>query len=99
MFKLLKKDKKNRLYLFKYEIKRFIFKNLLKNDNFSISIKCRAHLQRSKMPKKGIFIVSCNRCILSARRKRLNSFFSFSRIMFLKLVRFGYLSGLTKASW
>lgn len=99
MFKLIKKDKINRLCLFKHEIKRFIFKNIVKNANFSINIKCRAHLQRSKMPKNSISIVSCNRCILSGRKKRLNNFFSVSRIMFLKLVRFGYLNGLKKACW
>jgi ribosomal protein S14 len=99
MDKLIRKDKKNRMYLYKYEIKRFILKNIIRNNNFSLVVKCKAHLMLLQMPKEGTTTTFSNRCIFTGRRKRINKFYSFSRIMFLKLVRFGYLSGLKKSSW
>jgi ribosomal protein S14 len=99
MKKLVKKDKKNRNCLFNAEIKRFILKNIMKNNNFSMTLRLKALLKLSKELKKSSSIFFVNRCVFTGRRKRINKFYSFSRIMFLKLARFGYISGLKKASW
>lgn len=99
MKKQVRKDKINRNLVFIYEIKRFILKNIVKNTNFSVVIRWKALLKRAKMSKGGSFTVLCNRCIITGRRKRINKLYSFSRIMFLKLVRFGHLSCLKKSSW
>lgn len=99
MKKLVRKDKKNRNLLFLDENKRFLLKNIVKNNNLSILIRWKALITISKMPKEGSSTVSCNRCILTGRRKRINKFYSFSRIIFLRLVRFGYLCSLKKSSW
>jgi ribosomal protein S14 len=99
MKKLVKKDKKNRNCLFDAEIKRFILKNIMKNNNFSMILRLKALLKLSEELKKSSSIFFVNRCVFTGRRKRINKFYSFSRIMFLKLARFGYISGLKKASW
>lgn len=99
MKKLLRKDIKNRNFLFIYETKRFVLKNIVKNNNFSVIIRWKAALKIAEMLKGGSPTVFCNRCIITGRRKRINKFYSFSRIMFLKLARFGYFSGLKKSSW
>jgi len=99
MKKLVKKDKKNRNLLFTYETKRFILKNIMKNNNFSIMVRWKALLKLSQMLKMSSSTFFGNRCIFTGRRKRINQFYSFSRIMFLKLVRSGYLNGLKKSSW
>jgi len=99
MKKLLRKDKINRNSAFVYELRRFILKNILKNDNVPVTLKWKASLKLSKMPKGGSFVVLCNRCVFTGRRKRFNKFYNFSRLMFLKFVRFGSLSGLKKSTW
>lgn len=99
MQNLIRKDKKSRQFLKISETKRFVLKNLSKNDNFSSFVKWKALLTLSEMLKRGSFTVFCNRCIITGRRKRINSLYSFSRIVFLKLVRFGHLGGMKKASW
>jgi ribosomal protein S14 len=99
MKKLVKKDKKNRNYLLNDEIKRFLLKNIMKNKNFSVILRWKALLKLSKELKRSSSIFFVNRCIFTGRRKRINKFYSFSRIIFLKLARFGHISGLKKASW
>jgi small subunit ribosomal protein S14 len=99
MKKQVRKDKINRNLLFLNEIKRFLLKNIVKNNNISIYIRWKAELTIANMPKGGSSTVYCNRCIITGRRKRINKFYSFSRIMFLRLARFGYLCSLKKSSW
>lgn len=99
MKKQVRKDKTNRNLLFLDETKRFLLKNIVKNNNLSVSIRWKAVLIIAKMLKGGSSTVVCNRCIFTGRRKRINKFYSFSRIMFLRLVRFGHLCSLKKSSW
>jgi ribosomal protein S14 len=99
MKKLVRKDQINRNLLFLHETKRFILKSVIKNSNFSVIIRWKAVLKIADMLKKGSSTVFCNRCIITGRRKRINKSYSFSRIMFLRLARFGYFSGLKKSSW
>lgn len=99
MKKLVKKDKKNRNYFLNKEVKRFVLKNIMKNNNFSIVLRCKALLKLSKELKRSSLIFFVNRCIFTGRRKRVNKFFNFSRMIFLKFARFGYINGLKKASW
>jgi ribosomal protein S14 len=99
MKKLLRKDKKNRSFILSDEIKRFILKNIVKNCNFSIEVRWKALLKLSEILKISSYIFSCSRCIFTGRRKRINKFYSFSRIMLLKFIRFGFINGIKKASW
>lgn len=99
MKKLVRKDTINRNILYKYETKRFVLKNIIKNQNLSLTIRWKALLKLSKILKQSSSIYNINRCIFTGRKKRINSFYSFSRIMFLKFARFGYFNGLKKSSW
>jgi ribosomal protein S14 len=99
MKKLVRKDNINRNLLFINETKRFILKSVIKNSNFSVIVRWKAALIIAGMLKGGSSTVFCNRCIITGRRKRINKFYSFSRILFLKLARFGYFSGLKKSTW
>ena len=99
MKKLIRKDNINRNKMYEYQTKRFVLKNIAKNKNFSITIRWKALLQLSKISKKSASTYYVNRCVLTGRKKRINKFYSFSRIMFLKLTRFGYINGLKKSSW
>jgi ribosomal protein S14 len=99
MKKLLRKDKINRNFAFIHELPRFILKNILKNGNVPVILKWKALLKLSKMPKGGSYVVLCNRCVFTGRRKRFNKCYNFSRLMFLKFARFGFLSGLKKSTW
>jgi small subunit ribosomal protein S14 len=99
MKKLLRKDKKNRSFLWSDEIKRFILKNIIKNRSFSIEVRWKALLKLSETLKISSSIFFCNRSVFTGRRKRINKFYSFSRIMLLKFIRFGSINGLRKASW
>ena len=99
MQKLLRKDNINRNILYKYETKRFVLKNIIKNNNLSITVRWKALLKLSKILKNSSSTYYVNRCVFTGRKKRINSFYSFSRIMFLKFTRFGYLNGLKKSSW
>lgn len=99
MKKLVRKDHINRNLLFIDETKRFILKSVIKNSNFSVVTRWKAVLKITGMLKGGSHTVFCNRCLITGRRKRINKFYSFSRILFLKLARFGYFSGLKKSTW
>lgn len=99
MKKLVKKDNINRSLLKKVETKRFVFKNLIRNNNFLTELKSKAMFKLRKSSKKSSSIYFVNRCIITGRKNRLNQFYSFSRIVLLKFVRLGYLSGLKKSSW
>lgn len=99
MGKLNRKDKRNRVLLSQNETKRFILKNLTINKILVKSTRRVASAKLSKMLKATSSIHCVNRCILTGRRKRINKLYSFSRIVFLRLARFGYLNGLKKSSW
>ena len=98
MKKLLKKDNYKRQQLLKKEINHFILKNISNSFIFTPKLRWYAALQLSKKFKINLQSL-VNRCIITSRKKRINKLYSFSRIMFLKLVRLGYLTGLKKSTW
>ena len=99
MKKLVRKDSFKRQFVFENEVKHFVLKNVNNNLNFTPKIRWKAALFMSKKFKNNNLQSLVNRCIITGRKKRINKLYSFSRIMFLKLVRFGYLNGLKKSSW
>ena len=99
MKKLLKKDNYKRQQLLKKEINHFILKNIANSLIFTPKLRWSAALQLSKKFKSTNLQSLVNRCIITSRKKRINKLYSFSRIMFLKLARFGYLTGLKKSTW
>jgi ribosomal protein S14 len=99
MEKLLIKDKKRRVNLKKTEIKHFIFKSIFKNLNFPILIRLNAFVKLAKLIKNNFQVAMSSRCLYSVNKKRFNKLTTFSRHIFLKLIRSGNISGIRKANW
>lgn len=99
MKKLVQKDKISRNIVNIYETKKFILKSLFSNTNFSKLIRWKAYSEMNMLPLKSSQVRVTNRCVITGRKKRINSLHSFSRISFLKLARFGRVCGLKKSSW
>lgn len=99
MKKLFAKDKKNRKTIKQLELKHFILKQISTNSNFLRTVRWNALYNLFNMSKKSSKTLISNRCILTINKKTFNKFTSFSRIVFLKLVKSGYISGMRKSSW
>ena len=99
MKKLFVKDRKNRKNIKQSELKRFILKQISTNSNFFKIIRWNALYKLSSISKKNSKTIISNRCVQTKSRKTFHKFSNFSRIVFLKLVRSGYISGIRKSSW
>lgn len=99
MKKLFAKDKKNRELINKLEIKHFVLKQILTNSNFLKTIRWNALDRQLKSQKKSSKTVISNRCIKTINRKTFHKFTNLSRMVFLKLIQSGYISGIRKSSW
>ena len=95
----LYKDKKKRTYNFSRENKQFILKSIYKNTNIPVTIRWNSGIKFSVLPKPFFSTALVNRCVLTGRKKKINSLFRFSRLSFLKLARNGFISGLSKSTW
>jgi len=99
MKKLIRKDYNNRQKVLIKEKKMFVLNFIKKSSHFSTSINYNANFNLTKNFKMNTLTQLVRRCVFTARKKRLNSFYNFSRISFLRLVRFGYIFGVKKSSW
>jgi len=99
MQKLAVKDKKVRQYLKIFEQEYFILKSISQNLNLSTLIRWKAFLMLKKKSKRKSICNTSNRCIYSINRKRLNKLTSFSRHIYLKLIRSGQIFAYQKSSW
>jgi ribosomal protein S14 len=99
MKKLLVKDKKNRQFIKKLELKRFILKQILTNSNFLKTIQWNANDKLITLVKKKSKAIISNRCIKTINKKSFHKFTYFSRTLFLKLAKLGNISYLRKSSW
>lgn len=99
MKKLLENDKKLRQKIKLVENKQFILKSISKNFNFFILIRLNAFLKLKVLVRNNSKVSMINRCLLSINKKRLNKLTTFSRHIFLKLIRSGEIYGIKKSSW
>lgn len=99
MKKLLAKDKKLRFKIKNVEKQQFILKSIFKNFNFFSLLRWKAFLKFKNLSKTNSKISITNRCVYTINKKRLNSSTSFSRHVFLKLIRSGKITGMQKSSW
>lgn len=100
MKKLLQRDKKLRLNIKAVEKQHFVLKAILKNFNYFALVRWNAFLKLKSLTSKNSSPVSLsNRCLYSVNKKRLNKLTTFSRHIFLKLIRSGNISGIQKSSW
>ena len=99
MKKLFAKDRKNRKATKQLELKRFILKQISTNSNFLKTLRWNALNKLSSMQKTGSKTIISNRCVQTVNKKTFHKFTNFSRTVFLKLTKSGYISGLRKSSW
>ena len=83
----------------KLEVERFIFKQISVNSNFSQTIRWNALKKYSNMNKRSSKTGIVNRCVKTTNKKNFNKISKLSRIVFLKLLRTGQISGFKKAVW
>ncbi len=93
------KDKKKRRLVEFYEKKRFILSILARNNNYSKFTKWNSFFSINKLPYNSSSIKLSNRCVITWNKKRLNKLSNFSRVVFLKFIREGKISGIKKSSW
>ena len=99
MKKLFAKDKKNRKIVKQLELEHFILKQISTNSNFIKTVRWNALHKLSSLPKSSSKTVLSNRCIKTINRKTFHKFSKFSRVVFLRLVKSGQISGIRKSSW
>lgn len=99
MKKLFAKDKKNRTIIKQLELKHFVLKQISTNANFFKIVKWNALYKLSNLSKQSSKTVVSNRCVKTINKKTFHKFTNFSRTVFLKLVKSGYISGIRKSSW
>lgn len=95
---LIEREKKTRLLVAKYALKRAALKKRLKESNSKeVILKIKAQLQ--KMPKKSAPTILHNRCLITGRSRGYFRDFQISRFIFRSLALSGALPGIIKASW
>ena len=99
MKKLFAKDSQNRKIVKELELKHFILKQISTNSNFLRTTRWNALYKLSSLSKKSSKTVLSNRCVKTINKKTFHKFTNFSRTVFLKLVKSGYISGARKSSW
>jgi len=99
MKKLFAKDRRNREIVKHSELNHFILKQISTNSNFLKTIRWNALYKLSNTSKNNSKTVISNRCVQTINRKSFHKFSNFSRMVYLKLVKSGYISGIRKSSW
>ena len=95
----VEKDQRNRNLFFKYESGRKVLKAISCNQNLSNSMRLKANLSLSYLPKNSSPTRVKKRCILTGRGRFILGQFNMSRMMFRQLAREGFIPGLRKSSW
>ena len=99
MKKLNQKEKTNRAIVYEFEDVRTILKSIVKNIKLINLTRWNAVLKLTTLPKKSIRTRLVNRCVLTGRKGKFTNSYKFSRLVFLRLLRAGNISGLKKSTW
>lgn len=99
MANFIQRDKKRRELIKKYEIKRILYKSLIKNFCVPKEIKYIYMDRLNKLPRNSSKIRSRNRCILTGRGRSVFRFCKLSRIVLRNLASQGKITGIKKSSW
>jgi ribosomal protein S14 len=91
---------KKRRNLFKdLEVKRTIYKSIIKNATIPLASKLKASIKLCELSRNSSITRVKNRCILTGRPKSVYRQFRISRICFRELASNGLLTGVFKSSW
>ncbi|KDP39100.1 hypothetical protein JCGZ_00857 [Jatropha curcas] len=93
------KDNQRRLLASKFELKRNLYKALVRDPELPTEMREKFHQKLSKLPRNSSFTRVRNRCIFTGRSRAVYEFFRMSRIVFRELASKGMLNGVKKASW
>jgi len=99
MKKILVKDKKLRIYLKKNQHICFVLKCIANNSNFSKFVRWKALLKIKIINYHKSKSLLTYRCVQTINKKRFNKLTTYSRQLFLKLIRDGKIFGFQKSSW
>lgn len=97
MIKLYGRDNKLRVLLKAEEKTKTVMKLISNNVNLITSVRWNALKILQKTNKS--YVNLSNRCLFSVNKKRFNKRSSFSRHIYLKLLRSGNIAGFQKSSW
>ncbi|KMZ70229.1 Ribosomal protein S14, mitochondrial [Zostera marina] len=92
-------DHKRRLLYAKYEVKRRLFKALVRDPDLPSDLHDKFRNKLSALPRNSSLTRVRNRCIFSGRARGVLSLFRMSRIVFRTLANRGEISGIKKSSW
>jgi hypothetical protein len=96
MKKLIVKDHKLRLKLKAQSKCYFVLKTIYQNSNLPQLIRWNAYFKLDTFGSQSSIVSTSSKCIYTKNKKRFNKIAPFSRHIFLKLIRFGKLSGIKK---
>ena len=98
MKKLIKKDKKIRNRVKSNEKTKFILKSILLNNNYLKLTRWNTYHKFNGFTKNNSEVSVVNRCRETVHKKRLNKFSYYSRHVYLRLIRFGKITGIQKST-
>ncbi|KAJ8763631.1 hypothetical protein K2173_003103 [Erythroxylum novogranatense] len=93
------KDNHRRELAEKFELRRKLYKALVRDPTLPNEVRENAFYKLSKLPRNSSFTRVRNRCIFTGRPRGVYQFFRMSRIVFRTLASNGMLNGVKKASW
>lgn len=95
----IQQDRRRRLLVRKYEIKRLSLKKILLDEKLSHDQRFKAQIALDKLPKNSSRVRVRNRCVITGRARGVDSTFRLSRILLRDMCLFGRIVGVKKASW
>lgn len=99
MIKAIQKDQKSIFIVRKIETKKKLIKAIVENWNYCNTARWNASIKLYYFSPNNSKTYLIFKCILKGSKKGMNRFYHYSRQIFLKLIRFGAVSGLKKANW
>ena len=99
MKNLIKKDKKRRKAVERFEFQRINYKSIIANLSLSPALRIVTQLKLNNLPRQSSKTQIRNRCILTGRGRGVYKFCKLSRLSFRELSGRGKLAGVAKLSW
>lgn len=99
MTALMERDRKRRILVARYELKRLKLKNIINSTQLPMQVRWEATLKLAKLPRNSSKVRVKNRCTITSRPHAVYRDFKISRIVFRELASNGQLPGVRKSSW
>jgi small subunit ribosomal protein S14 len=93
------RDNHHRLLAEKFELKRNLYKALVRDPTLPQEMRELHAYKLAKLPRNSSFTRVRNRCVFTGRPRGVYQLFRMSRLVFRSLASQGLLEGIRKASW